>query len=386
MACQFMSRHGERAPRVVHTRLLVVGASRDRVCGVRDYARLLNQELVAHGVEVATIWNGRRPSFTSLLHDMRSLLRAYREFHPDAVILHYSVFAYAWRGIPLFVPTLSFVLHRLGVPLVLVGHEFAYTWGRRGWRGAVHAITQRVALLPLVVASSALVVTTQDRVDWLRSRWWLPPRPVAWAPVFSNIPMSPARQVQTVPGRVGIFGFGTEGLATELVMQSVARVRVSVSDAHLVLIGGPGRDSAAGFVWQCAADKADTPITFTGIGTEEEISSQIAACEVIFHADPAGPTSRKTTLAAALSHGRPVLALDGPHRWNELVDAGAIKLTEPRLDSAAKALRVLLTNKQERAGLGARAQAFAERRLSPEHTSNVVLHLTEQLISTGLRP
>ena len=42
--------------------------------------------------------------------------------------------------------------------------------------------------------------------------------------------------------------------------------------------------------------------------------------------DEEGPTSRRTMLAAALAHGRPVVATDGPNRWDAPVTEGAIVL------------------------------------------------------------
>lgn len=47
------------------------------------------------------------------------------------MILHNSVFAHSWRGIPASVPILSLILRRLGVPGILFAHQFAYSWNQR---------------------------------------------------------------------------------------------------------------------------------------------------------------------------------------------------------------------------------------------------------------
>lgn len=378
----------ERAARdSARLRLLVAGASTDAVCGVRDHAAFLDGALRRAGAEIGTGWVDQSRGFSAPIKIAQRIWRDCRQSPPDAAILHYSVFALSWRGVPVLVPILSLVLRRLGVPVILFAHEFAYPWGRRGLKGFLQAVTQRLVFISLVAAADALVVTTEDRVAWLRSRWWLPRRPVRCAPVFSNIAVRvSANAVDEVPGRVGVFGFGAEGLEAELVTGAVARAARTVPASHLVLIGGPGPDSPAAECWRRAAGDVGCSVTFTGIGTEEEVSAQLAACEVVFHPDPAGPTSRKTTLAAALSHGRAVIALDGPQRWDDLVEAKVVVIVEPTIASATSALMALLADDERRRSLGAGAAAFAQARLSPERSAEIVLEVVAQATLDRVRP
>jgi len=102
------------------------------------------------------------------------------------------------------------------------------------------------------------------------------------------------------------------------------------------------------------------------------VSRQLAACEVIVFPDPSGPSSRKTSLAAALAHGKPVVALDGAQTWRELVDAGAVVVGANR-DAMAVELGRLMCDRDARSDLGARARAFSEGRLSAELSAKTVL-------------
>lgn len=117
----------------------------------------------------------------------RQLAIAIKVDQVDGVVLHYSVFAFSYRGIPIFAPPLLLALRRTGLPVVAILHEFAYDWGRRGWRGTLWALTQRIALAPIVRRSAALLVTTESRDRWLASKLWLPPRLTMVAPVFPNL-------------------------------------------------------------------------------------------------------------------------------------------------------------------------------------------------------
>jgi glycosyltransferase involved in cell wall biosynthesis len=363
-----------RAPQVEDVlRVLVVGVSTDSICGVRDHAQILSSALSDEGAEVTTIWACTDDGL-GMIDLVRGLSRRRQEGAFDFVLLHYSVFAFSWRGVPVAVPILMLVLRRLGAPVVVFAHEFAYPWGRRGVRGAVHAVTQRAALVPLTATSDAVIVTTEERVQWLRHRWWLPKRPVVLVPVFSNIPRdASAERFQESPGRIGVFSFGAEGLAAETVTAAVAQVATRVPTAHLVLIGAPGPHSSAGRRWGDRAAAVGCKITFTGVDEPAEVSRQLAACQVVVFPDPRGPSSRKTSLAAALANGRPVVALEGPESWTELVQAGALVLAEPASGPLAKRLAELLEDDLAREHLGHQALEFAEAHLSPTRAADTVL-------------
>lgn len=352
--------------------VLVAGASHGAICGVRDQAEVLATALEQLGMSVTTVWSAGP---TSPMGSLQALARAVRsrcaDVRPDVVLLHYSAFAYARRGVPLGVPALAFQLRGLDVPVLLFAHEFAFGWGRRGWRGTVQAVTQRAALVPLVAVSSAIVTTTGDRARFLRSRWWLPRRRVTVAPVITNIPVADAGGVG-VPGRVGVFGFGSEAMEVGTTVEAVARVARRVPDAHLMLIGSPGPDSGAADRWRAAARRAGCRLAFTGILAAGEVSAQLQATQVMVMPERGGPTARKTTLAAALSHGRPVVAFKGANAWPDLVSAGAVDLVAVDAEAMAERLALLLTDGNRRASLTRAALAFHRAQLSPARVAGLV--------------
>lgn len=365
--------------------VLMAGASTSPVCGVRDHASRLAQGMREFGRDVTTVWMDGGGSPPRLGAFTRDLLAHVDSKQADAVVLHYSVFAYAWRGIPVGVPMMAARLRRARTPMILFAHEYAYPWvNRRGWRGSLLAMTQRLVLPPLLATFDAVVVTTGDRAEWIRSRWWLPRVPVVCAPVFSNIPVAPtSTDSDAVPGRVGVFSFGAESLHAELVIQSMARARGSSPDAHLRLIGGPGPESEVGRHWQQLADIAGCVVSFSGIVSEEQISRELSTCQAIIHTDPSGPTSKKSSLAAALIHGRPVLAFDGPQCWDELAAAEAVALVPLDVNRTAEALGAILSDGVLRARLGERASTFAAAHLTPSHTARAVLDALDRLAHDG---
>jgi glycosyltransferase involved in cell wall biosynthesis len=393
-------------------RIAVVGVSTRPVCGVRDHARLLAQELADDGVPCSLHWLSRSDGTPAQDRAQdRAQVRAWtsrlaRELdddRPDAILWHYSVFAYSYRGLPLFVlPTVS-VLRRSRIPVISFMHELAYPWGKAGLKGRAWALTQRLALIPVMRVSSAAIVTADFRAQWLTSRLWLSRRPPAVAPVFSNLPapatVPPAPAVPapvtnpltpttalSVPAEqsrapadastpiVGLFGYDFEPAAISLVVEAVRMLRDRGVQLELKLLGAPGASSPAGWAWLAAAEVhgASYQLSFSGVLSAQDLSNALASCEVLLYADPSGPASRKTTLAASLACGRPVIALEGRRRWPPLIDAEAARMVARTPGALADALHEMLADERDREALGARGRAFAEQTMSVAHAAEVV--------------
>src|SRR2546430_434615 len=174
-------------------RLLGIGISSTRVCGGRDAAEELERAFLAQGADASMLWCNlagcpAREQKQWVRHWLLEVRRTVREEQVEAVILHYSVFAYGNRGLPIFAPSVARTLSAAAVPVVGFLHEFAYPFGRGGPRGAALALSHRLALFPLVRCCSALVVTTERRAAWMRKRVWLPPRPVGFVPILLDLP------------------------------------------------------------------------------------------------------------------------------------------------------------------------------------------------------
>lgn len=357
-------------------RLAVVGLSVNSTCGVRDHAQLLAAELERAGHACSMHWltreqrtlAGSRRELGAWCRGLRAELARER---PEAILLHYSVFSYAHRGVPVFEPQVLSVLAAAGIPVVGILHEIVYRWSFGGWRGKVWAATQRVALAHVIHVLDAAVVTADERVGWLRSRRWLPRRPITLAPVYSNLPAPavPAPGPRPDP-LVGLFGYGYQGAAVRLLLEALARVRAGGVPLRLRLLGAPGPDSQAGATWRQEADRrglADA-LSFTGRLPAQELADALGGCEVLLFADDAGPTSRKGTLAGSLASGRPLVAIDGRQTWPELREAGAVRLAAADPQAIAAALAQLLADRAEREALGARGRAFAASRMGIART------------------
>jgi glycosyltransferase involved in cell wall biosynthesis len=370
-------------------RAVAVGVSTSPTCGVHDHALLQAEELSRGNLSCSLHWLVRADgSIAAARAEMRAwaggLARELEQDQPDAVLLHYSVFSYSYRGFPLFVrPTLS-ALRSLRIPLVTALHEYAYPWGRDGARGTAWALTQRALLLEVMRVSSAVVVAAPFRADWLTSRSWLPHRRIVVAPVFSNLPAtSAAPDPHGRPLVLGLFGYSYEAGTIALILDGVRLLQDRGVSLQLRLLGAPGPASASAATWLelSRARELELAPSFSGRLSAQDLSDALASCDVLLFADPSGPTPRKTTLAASLASGRPVVVFDGPRRWPELTQSGAAVAAQPTASSLAKALAGLLEDEGIRDRLGSAGAAFARSEMSVERSAEVVGRLLEDLVS-----
>jgi hypothetical protein len=250
----------------------------------------------------------------------------------------------------------------------------------------VWASTQRLALAALMRDVSGAIVTADFRAEWLRSSRWLPSRPILMAPVFSNLPPPRAGAAGPGDGLVGVFGYAYESAASGLALDAIAQVRGAGVPARLRLLGAPGAESPAGESWtgEARARGLEDALSFSGALPEQELSDELASCDVLLFPDLAGASSRKSTLAAALASGAPVVALDGPYTWRPVLDAGAARVVEPSVQDVAGAVAELLRDAGMRRELGMSGREFAAREMSRATVVRAVRELLEQ--ATGRSP
>ena len=359
----------------------MLGISMGDPCGVRDYALVLGDSLRDCGASLRVRWWERDPAW-SFREATRRFLEWSKEastaaggLQPDLIVWHYSVFAWGWRGIPVFALPWARSLAGMPAPVVGILHEMAYPFRPGPWRANVWAISQRAGLVPLVRASDGVLVTTDERARWVTSRRWLPARPTAVFPVWSNLPPPRAQGLRLGDDvEIGVFGYGAEDFVAEPVVEAVASLKALGLRARLLLVGAPGPESRQGMYWRRAAQVAgcDEMLGFTGKLEPQMLSSALAGVDVIVHPDIGGPSSRKTTLAAALACGKPIVALDGRNRWELLVDEGAVVLACSS-NGIASAIESFLSNPELRLAQGDRAGAFYRKWMKPEALAAEIL-------------
>jgi len=202
------------------------------------------------------------------------------------------------------------------------------------------------------------------------------------APVFSNLP-EPEHQSLLDPsgyGRIAMFGYRSSNV--RLAIEALAAVRATLPFAQLWLIGLPGRDSEVGSEWCDAAAQAglEPALQFTGTLSPQDLIRAINQCDLCIFDDGLGPSSRKTTLAALLASGLPIVAVDGPNTWQDLVWDEAIWLVDAKPSAIAAAVTRLVQNPETARQLGERGHNFYVRHQARRKVVGDISDFIKQLI------
>lgn len=363
-----LSRPPSTKPRVTTVGLVPPGPS-----GVHDYGRLLAGELRKRGHKMGEAWienDGARLG-PALLASLRLLRLAVRLRVGSAIVLHYSPFSYGYRGLP--APSVFFgaIARSRGCRLVVVLHELAYAYRPEtdGLRKRITAVLQRGALGIVLWGADCAVVATEQRRRLIQETRCRRSCPIHVLPVFSTVTVTgtprPTGRCDDLLFTLGIPGYAGDGVRPDIFFEALTLLE-PLGHFRVLLIGAPGEDSPDGRMWRRLADRAGLGerVSFTGVVDVRELSAHLSACDVVVLVNEEGPSGRKTTLASALAHGRPIISLDGANRWKELIESAAVIVVPSAPEPLAVALHGLRASPSRRTELGARARAYYDGTMS----------------------
>ena len=265
---------------------------------------------------------------------------------------------------------------RHGDRVEIMVHE-AYLAFRSGWwRQNSAALVHRLMTILLLRASDRVWVSIPQ---W-EQRW----RPYAlgrqvrfqWLPIPSNIPIvENAPAVQAVRRRHAagdnnllIGHFGTYGSPITSVLEPILSiVGNDPAGLTLLLMGNGSKQFREELIRK---DPRLAPLVrATGALSAQDVSSHVAACDLLIQPYPDGVSSRRTSFMVGLSHGKPIVTTSGlltEPFWRE---TGALGLA-PVGDVIAFAdlLRRLRTDPGERARMGHAARTLYQERFDLPYT------------------
>lgn len=193
--------------------------------------------------------------------------------------------------------------------------------------------------------------------------------PFTWLPVVSNIPINHRRsggqsvRARYAPSQELLIGhFGTCGGEIGTALRAVIPSILIRNPKTAVLVIGNGSE-------QCRSELLkDNPLLSnrvhsTGGLSDHEVSSYISACDLMFQPYPDGATSRRGSLMAALSHGKPVITTSGHLTEDLWQKSGSVVLVpagnHPEMIAS---IETLLADQCERERLGTAAKRLYDAR------------------------
>ena len=338
------------------------------VGGVADYTAILSQRLVEVSdgtVEPVLMHAGNQPaeaidvpfpvedlsgecSATALAQATERL--AAEGDGRAVVLLEYSGYGYASRGVPLWLARgLRRVCGDDGVPLITMFHELYATgppWTSAFWVSPV----QRFVAAQFARTSVGILTTHRENAKWLETYRYSPDVSVDVQPSFSNVgePDScPPFDQRTAR----IVVFGGSGRKSNIYVENRKLLAELLNNRSFekVLDIGPSDNIAF---------PDDDRITRRGILSASEISSVLSFAMLGIVSYPGSRLGKSGAIAAFAAHGVPFLLLDedgrgetdlydeGTHFWR--VEKGMDEdhsFSSETLGSAGRAIRNLYTDK-----------------------------------------
>jgi glycosyltransferase involved in cell wall biosynthesis len=228
----------------------------------------------------------------------------------DVVLLQYNPFLYGRYG---FAPWLVWKLARLHMRwrrprIALMVHE-PYV-PMRGWRWTLMGLWQRTQLAMLRRSSDVVFASIEAWTERLHRQ--SPSRPTAHLPVGSNLP---DRRCEREEAR-RLLGAADGELVIATFSSGHPSHDLGLVEAALRALTERGREC----VFLALGDGARLPLGLPrGVRVErpgelpgEELAARLAAADIFMAPLIDGISTRRTTAMAALQHGLPIVATDGP--------------------------------------------------------------------------
>jgi len=365
---------------------LITGEYPPQPGGVSDYSRLVACGLAAAGDEVH-VWAPECPAELQtddgvVVHRLpghfgpralAALARSIDGSGQSRVLVQYVPHAFGFKAMNL--PFCLWLFGRRHSGTAVMFHEVMFPM-RVGQSLKHNVIGLTTSLMAMLVARSAerIFVATPLWGTLLR-RFVGSHDLITWLPVPSNIPVIDdpvavaATRITYSPGGVPLLGhFGTHtgpvGQNVEALLTLMLECR---SNARVLLIGANSnrfRDR-----WVGAHSALANKVYATGALTPNRLSLALQACEVMIQPYPDGVSTRRTSVMAALAHGRAVVTTNGIATEPLWAQSGAVAMA-PVGDcgSMQSVVARMLADENERSRTGNAAQELYAQRFALRHT------------------
>jgi glycosyltransferase involved in cell wall biosynthesis len=287
------------------------------------------------------------------------------------ILVQYVPHAFGWRAMN--VPFCWWLHARRRQSIWVMFHEVVFPLERSQslTHNALAVVTRGMASLVAGAAERAFVsipawhghvesrMRASARVDWL-------PVPSA-IPVVNDARGTAEVRTRFAQGRPLVGHFGTYGALTRPLLERALASLPPSCDCRVLLLGSGSREVASAI--EDAIPRWRQRLDGTGALPAVDVSRHLAACDLMLQPYPDGVSARRTSVMAALAHGKPVVTTDGALTEPIWREAGAVSL-RPAADPAALGGEVarIATDPAGAAQLASRGLSLYESRFALRHT------------------
>jgi hypothetical protein len=255
-------------------------------------------------------------------------------------MLQYSHLAWSSRGFPLGALAIAATVRLGGAKLAVTLHDPLPFAGIRV-RDRIRTFTQLMVMRMLVLLAHRTFVTVDPSViSWAGGRM----RGVlSLVPVGSNVGVMTRRRARAKERTVVVFGVTENNVAEATRIARVVRTaRRSLPDLALQVVGRGALQSMPAL--QRELGRSDVGLSVHGVIAADDVAVHIADADVLLFLR-GGASSRRSTIAAAIACGTPIVAERGPETAPPITEAG-LELVPLGDDAAAAAAIVRIVEDQ----------------------------------------
>jgi glycosyltransferase involved in cell wall biosynthesis len=271
------------------------------------------------------------------------------------VILHYTALMWSRRGFPLGALAVFWVLWLRGTNRAVVFHDALPYSGTR-FVDRVRCAYQVGVMRALFRAADRVITTiAPSGMPWIRGK----SKKATCVPVGGSIPQEeiPGKPVKDFDGKRTVAIFSVTG-APQLENESaeiayvVARAARGLANVRLMLLGR--NSEGAGKLLQHSLNGAGIELSVLGLLAPAEITKALATADVLLFVR-GHLSSRRSSAAAGIVCGLPVVAYRGQETAPPVTEAGVMLAPEGDRDTLADALGQVLSDDVMRAELRQRS-------------------------------
>ncbi|MGA2410057.1 MAG: glycosyltransferase [Candidatus Binataceae bacterium] len=352
-----------------------------------DYSRLIAEELSRAGdrvhvyapaIEAATTTTCSGGAEVHRLpghfgpNSLRILDHKLRQSGNDSVLVQYVPHAYGLKAMNLPFCLWLCAFGRAHRRVTVMFHE-ATAPHQPGQPMRYHMLAAVTRLMAMLVVKSATTIFVSIPAWKERLAEFAAGKPIGWLPVPSNVAVAGDQRAiaalrTSLNGNLIAGHFGTFNPAiSQLLTAALPRVLAIRPEVSILLIG---RDGIA--LRQAMLEGSPhlaARIHATGAMPERSVSIALSACDLMVQPYPDGVSTRRTTVMAALAHGRAVVANSGAFTEPLWAQADAAALA-PAFDQDAMYSQIcaLAADASERSRYACAGWRLYEDRFAVRHT------------------
>jgi glycosyltransferase involved in cell wall biosynthesis len=294
------------------------------------------------------------------------ILSTLEQIDPFRTVLQYSPFLWNRRGFDLLGPQLARRLAKAGHPADVVFHELWVPFGPRLGL-MVRGVFHRLVVAMMAGQARRVIVTSRERIGEVQRCLFTGRDRVRMIPLASLIAVANGVDRAAVRGELGVedgelllcmLGFDHDSKPTDGVVAVWKELQMAGIRSRLLLIGDtrvPVREEMAHWIvapGYCAAPRA---------------SALLQASDLFLAPLTDGVSSRRTSVAAAMAHGVPVVSTRGHHTDSGLYTDAVMELPPTGDEPAfARAVLALARSPERRLTLARQARQLYATRLDWE--------------------